>query len=329
MSSPKSDDHALPIEIPTASNFVPLTPPSSIKSPPVNIPNELTSIPAMQQHLFSYPTTNISELNPISKSYFSDQGFPHTQKTMNALSTSNLSYSFHQLLAAAHPQYCLIPSNILSMPYPSLPSGIIPNTPPIPIPDETKKERTKREKGTRQTNDMQKPTIEKLPDVQPLVSKLQPTHISPIKNRKSKKTTKKDIRTKKQLRRMMHRKRLAILKFIVKKRKQQKQQQQPISILEVSQMNVEEIVPKLENTSIAKTIPDITAPSLKISFDANQRIESISLYYHRRRKPDTFPKSSPIADNKLDLLVEAVELLETLNGSLRLATPSDEQKTQW
>jgi hypothetical protein len=230
----------------------------------------------------------------------------------------------------------MVPSNLMSTNIlPATCSSIIPGTgtsnSSVPIPAGIKKERKKREKGARKSKFIQKSTVERLRDEQSLTSKSQTTDISTTKKRKHKNSNMKDIRTKKQLRRITRRNRLAILKFMIRKRKQQKQQ--PISIPQLSEVKVEQLVPNLVSsriptpTEMERNLPDIIAPSLKISFDATQKIESISLYYHRRHKPDitneNSPKSSTIADNRLGLLIEAVEFIETLHGSSKLAPPSD------
>jgi len=300
-----------------------------MKSPPTNIIHE-SSLKPVQQHLLPYNTTNITETNSISKQYFSDQGYCHTQKPTPDSSANNFPYSLPRLLAVPHSQYCMVPSNLIPMAYSSSLSGTTTNTPSMAIPTGIKKERKKREKGAQKSKVMQKPTVEKLRDEQFLTSKSLTTDISATRKRKHKNLHTTDIRTKKQLRRIMRRNRLAILNFMMRKRKQQKQQ--PISIPQLSEAKVEQVAPKLTSTHITKpdkmetNLPDIIAPGLKISFDATQKIESISLYYHRRRKPaitnESSSKSSNTADNGLGLLIEAVDFIETLHGSLKLESSS-------
>jgi hypothetical protein len=292
----------------------------------------------VQQHFLPYTNSrnNIAEISSISKQYFPDQGFSHAQKTINDLSTSNLSYNLHRLLLNAHRQYCMVPSNLMStnilpITCSSIVPGTIPSTSSVPIAAGMEKERKNRQKGARKSKIIQKSTVGRLRDEQSLTSKSQTTYISTTKKRKHKNLNMKDIRTKKQLRRITRRNRLAVLKFMMRKRKQQKQQ--PISIPQLSEVKVEQLVPELVSTHIATSdkmetnLPDIIAPSLKISFDATQKIESISLYYYRRQKPDitneNSPKSSTIADNRLGLLIEAVDFIETLQSSLKLASPSN------
>jgi hypothetical protein len=139
------------------------------------------------------------------------------------------------------------------------------------------------------------------------------------------KSNPEDFRAKKELRRITHRNRLAVLKFMMRKRKQQKKER--ISIPKLPDTKPEPVAPNLVSTPIAKPdkmeedLPDIIASSLRIFLDATQKVESIYLYYHRRRKSDINNESPPISstDNKLGLLIEAVEFIETLHGSSKLA----------
>jgi len=60
--------------------------------------------------------------------------------------------------------------------------------------------------------------------------------------------------------------------------------------------------------------------NLKICFDAAQNVETIYLVYHRRRKSIVTNNHSTTTlnntnNNKLSLLLEAVELMETMNGN--------------
>jgi hypothetical protein len=290
----------------------------------------------VQQHLAPHTTTNSADINLISKQYFPDEGFSHIQKSVNDSFKNNLSYNLHRFLAAVYAQYGmlpanLMPTNILPMTCSSSLPGTVANTPSVAIPAGVKKERKRREKGVRKSKVIQKLTVERLRDEPSLTSKSSSKDISAVKKRKHKKLNMKDIRTKKQLRRVTRQTRLAVLKFMMRKRKQQKQQQ--ISTPQLSEVKAEQVMPKLVSTHKAKpdkmetNLPDIIASSLKISFDATQTVESISLYYHRRCKSDVTnensPKSSATADNRLGLLIEAVEFIETLNGSLKLAEPSN------
>lgn len=337
LTPPKSEEHPLPMDISTTSNFAPLTPPGSIKSaksPPSATIHDSSSIPAQQ--LLPYTTANIAEVNSIPKQYFRDQALSHMQRPNQELSTNHFSYNLHRFLPIGHSQYCIVPpnlgsTNILPMTCSSTLPETISNIPSVAMATDIKKGRKPREKDSRKSKVIQKPTVEKLADEQSSIFKSSTTNTSIIKKKNHKKSNIKDIRTKKQLRRVTRRNRLAVLKFMMRKRKQEKQQLIPTS--QLCEPKVEQVVSKLESTPIARPVkmeqnlPDIIAPSLKITLDANQKIESISLHYHRRRKPDitneNSPKSLTIAGNKLGLLLEALEFMETFNGSLKSAPTSN------
>jgi len=281
----------------------------------------------IQQHLPSQTTTNVTEVNLITKQYFHDQGFSHFQKTSNDLSTSNLPYSFHRFLSASYPsQYCtvssnMIPTNILPMTCSSMLPDTIPTNHPRPAPADIKKARKKREKVA------QSPVVKKLTDEPSSIFKSLKADRSATKKQRHMKSNPEDFRAKRQLRRITNRNRLAVLKFMMRKQKQQKQER--MSIPKLPDTKSEPVAPNLVSTPIAKPdkmeadLPNIIASSLRIFLDASQKVESISLYYHRRRKSDITSESPPIssanADNKLGLLIEAVEFIETLHGSSKLA----------
>ncbi len=67
-------------------------------------------------------------------------------------------------------------------------------------------------------------------------------------------------------------------------------------------------------------MPDIIVPSLKITFNTPRKIQSISLYYYHRHKPEIKTEAHFItsnnSDNKLDLLTQAVKFIETYNDFL-------------
>jgi hypothetical protein len=116
---------------------------------------------------------------------------------------------------------------------------------------------------------------------------------------------------------------------MLRKRKQQKQQSISISPLPDKQMTSESLaIPIVKPEEMKTNLPDIIAPSLKITFDPTQKIESIVLFYHRRRKPDLTSENSlkllNATDNRLDLLVEAVDFLETQQGHLNLTSYSNQ-----
>jgi hypothetical protein len=331
----KSEEHNLPVDMTTTTaSFIPLTPPSSIssvKSPPIITSNESTFKP-IQQHIIPQ---NMAELSRPSRQYLQDQAYSFVQNSMNESSTNN----FHRLLTAGHLPYYRIPSNTIS-------TNIIPNArSPVlsghvsTIPSMTtissgmKKERRKRGEGggsKRQSKVAQAILIEVPTNERSMAYKSSKTEISIARRQKHKDSHTKDIRTKAQLRRITRRNRLAVLKFMIRKRKQE--QHERISNGRLSDVKAEKDIPPLVNADVAKvekmetSLADIITPSLKISFDGAQKIESISLYYHRRRKPhlnnDNSLNALNNADNKLSLLIEAVDFIETLHGSSKLALGS-------
>jgi hypothetical protein len=122
-----------------------------------------------------------------------------------------------------------------------------------------------------------------------------------------KKSNIEDHRTRTLIKRMKQKSKLAILKFMIHKRKKQ-----------ISKKKfLEEDVSKSN---------DLIASSLKITFNATQKIECISLYYHHRPKPQIKTDDSLIAsntiENRLDLLIEAANFVEMNKDSSKLARES-------
>lgn len=286
---------------------------------PNNINNEYSFIPTQKKVLPS-TSTNIPDLNSIAKQYFHEKAFSHLQNTITNSCTSTLPYNLHQLLAGTGQQYCILPADLI----PTNIISVTSTTPPVLIPSDIK------------NDEINKKSIQTSKDKQSVSFKSSKTAVSIIKkmdgkNQKQKKPSKKDIRTKKQLQRLARRNQLAIMKFMMRKRKQQRQERK--SVAKVPEVTKDQVVSKLadrplENMNkVEPNLPDIITPSLKISFDATQNIESISLYYHRRRKPEISNRSPSSSltnsDNKLSLLIEAVELIETLRGNSKSATSSD------
>jgi len=295
-----------------------------------------------QQNLLPFTTTNAAEMNPVSNQYYPMQWYSYPRKTIPDSSINNSSYHLHRFLTTRPRQYCMVPSNLIStniLPMPC--SSILPETvgvnPPVLIPNDIKNERRRRrEKSTGKSKIMQRTVKEMLRDKGSFISKSLTTDISAHKKRKHKTSNIKDIRTKKQLKRITRQNRLAIFRFMMRKRKQQKQQSVSIPQLPntiVEQMTSESVrTPTVKPEEMKTDLPDIIAPSLKISFDTTQKIESIVLYYHRRRKPDpTYENSLTLlnaADNRLDLLVKAVDLLETQQDHLNLTSSSNQWRRQ-
>ncbi|CAF3961658.1 unnamed protein product [Rotaria sordida] len=273
-----SDEPPLSMDISMTTNFIPLTPPasiSSIKSPPTNIKNEYSLIP-IQKNLLSQTTNNTTDVNSISRQYFHDQRYSQMQNTINNSNTNNLPYNLQRLLVAANQQYCmvhsdLIPTNILPLTCASILPGTIATTPSILMASDIKK---KRKRCVRKPKVMQSPIGEISTHEQSLTSKSLTAAVSTTKERKHKKSSKKDIRPKKQLQRLTRRNRLAVLKFMMQKRKQQKQER--ISIQKLPDIKTQQVVPKLISTQTVNSdkiephLPDIIAPNL-IYFDDEYR----------------------------------------------------------
>ena len=330
----RSSEQSFPMDTLTASNSLPLTPSASIssnKSPLTNINNESSLIP-IQHHLLSPATSNTAEVNSVSKKYFQDQGYSQTQKVLTGSPANSSPYNFPRLLVDARSSCYMIPTNLIPTNIlPTTCSSILPGTiPSRPIPTEVRKNREKRGNSIRKPKVIQNPIEQRETDEKSVPSKAETRDISTVKKRKRKNSHTKDIRTKKQLQRLTRRNQLAVLKFMLRKRKLQKQER--VSVPKMPELKAEQVVPKSISTHMAKpenmetNLPDIIAPCLKITFDATQKIESVTLYYHRRRKPDVINESScklsNNADNRLGLLLEAVDFIETLHGSSTVALPS-------
>lgn len=145
-----------------------------------------------------------------------------------------------------------------------------------------------------------------------------PASNPPVSNEKS--TKKVEKKAKNQWKNISRRNKAAVLKFLMRKRKQQIEAKN-------SQTNV-----RREEKLEEKTSPiDLIVPNLKVSFDSNDQIEFISLYYHRRKSPDETKTNDECSrqllknsENKLDLLLEAVEFIETQKDKRTLSSDSNE-----
>ncbi|CAF3570082.1 unnamed protein product [Adineta steineri] len=324
----KCEKHFFPMDTESKSNAVSLTPPSSsssTKSSPVYVNNESSSIP-MQQPLLPQASTEITEVNLSYTKLLHDQKPPYIQNTNSTIYNSPYRTIIPNVIPTSVPL-------VASSPMLSVATNATPPPPPQPTMTNVKEKRKKREKVSLKSEITQSPIVQKLNDEKMLTTKPMTTNMPVIKKRKHKKSHKKDIRTKKELRRFKDRNRLAVMKFMMEKRKQKHKQQKQMEIPTPNLVEVknELIAPKLEPTHTSKlddiemNLPEIITPCLKISIGANEKIESISLSYHRRLKSNTSNRNSPIpstiADNKLGLLIEAVEFIETLHGSSKFTTP--------
>lgn len=329
-----SDEPSVSKETALGMNSLPPTPTASIssmKSPSTNINREYSLIP-MQKNLLQQNTDHSVDINLLSKPYFHDQRFSHVQNnTVHNSNMGGLPYNIQRLLSANNQQYYRGPSdfmatNILPLPYNPILPGINTDTSSLSNSTDVTNARKSREKFVGKSIPEQMQTEEGSLPSKPLTAV-----ISAGKERRQKNSTKKDILTRKQLRRLTRRSRLAVLKFMMRKRKQKEQER--ISTHVIPALASEQPAPEMASISMVNSVkmdpclPDVIASSLKISFDSTQKIESIYLYYHRRRQPDIIPEQSAItatkSENKLSLLLEAVELLETLNSNATHTQHSD------
>jgi hypothetical protein len=256
------------------------------------------------------------------------------QKPINNCSSSNLSYNLPYFLTSPQEPYYMLSSNPMSINLPTVPcSTLLPelNTTfsPVSFSSNMKKVRKKRA-GPRKSEVVQNPTAEVSMDQKNMVPTSLISKIPVLRRRLQKKSKLKDNRIKALTSRMKQKNKLAVLKFMIGKRKRQQQQQQ-ISKKKISEIKIETAVPEMVDSNVSKIVemekklPDIIASNLKITFNAAQKIEAISLYYHQRHKPEIETANSLIpSNNKLDLLIEAVNFIEMYNGSPKLPLESIE-----
>ena len=337
-SIPGNFEKPLPLDMPISSSVMIFASPNSFRLPksvPTNIMAELPLAP-VQQHLLPVTTNTVAEMNPTSKVHFSTHRLPSLPRTVTDASVSNLPLQYHRFSTDDYTQYrmvptSLVPTTILPMACSSILPENVPYHPSIAMSTDGKKERQKLQKGSRTSKPEQRSSRRIPRNEGSSITKSRAQDLSASQKRKHRSSDPKEIRAKKQLRRFTRQNRLAVLKFMMRKQKQHKQQSS--SILYPTESKVEEEAPESISNPIAKPqdaktdLPNIIAPSLKISFDATQKIESIALYYHRRRKPHTSDtnglKSSVADENRLNLLLEAVEILETLQGKPKLASSAN------
>ena len=324
----ESEKALLPADLSRNVNFLSLTSPASIsssKSSSSNIQNESLFMP--NQKLLSLITNNTAETNLISKQNYHEQGLSHTQHTTEDSFANSLPHNLPRLLTVANRHYCifpagLTPTDILPTTCSSLSEGIT-TAPPV-LTNTSMKEQQKREKSVRKSKAVQSSPLQTPKNGRYRTVRSLTTATCTINESKHKNARRNDIRIRRQWRRLKLQRQLVFMKFMKQKQKQRKKQR--ISWSKLPDSKTEQLVPKLINSQITgsertleRRLSDIIATNLKISFDATQNIASICLYYHRRHKPDvTNERSSnsmPSSDNKLDLLIEAVEFIETMHGS--------------
>ena len=249
---------------------------------------------------------------------------------------NRLSYDFQRVFAAQRQQYYMLPTNSIG---PSLiPMGyasILPHSvPSMSVPGNVKNEQIPLEKSERRTPLLAHSIAEDCTSEQSNNSGSGREKAPSKRRTKNKSPTSAEIRTKKQLKHFSRRNKMAVLKFMMRKRKQQQQEQRPLCETEAPEKAEDKVNSPLPTSDAGleketeTSLTDIITPSLKVSFDATQKIEFISLYYHRRRLPEaSSPHFSSVAktkDNKLDLLLEAVEYLEAWQGTSKVAVDSNE-----
>ncbi|CAF0845897.1 unnamed protein product [Adineta ricciae] len=295
----QSDGHCPSKGVTGTEDFFPLTPSSSINSSTKSSPtigNSDFSLLSIRQPSSS-AQMDITESNLRLQQYFASQRCPSTPSPNINSFTGQKTSLVHELPSGIHTEHAKSQSTVLGSsnmfdPISSISTSVI-----------SKKGRKKRVKVAHTLNKQRE-----------------------NEKRKHRKSSMKEIRAKRELRRITNRNRLAILKFMMRKRKQGKQGRKPIP--ECLDTNMQSISTESSPVFTEKqsNLPEIIAPCLKISIDSSQNIESISLFYHRRRRPEIVKENTPTAstsiDNRLGLLLEAVEFIETLQENSKSATVS-------
>ncbi|UJR10292.1 hypothetical protein I4U23_014498 [Adineta vaga] len=208
-----------------STNFVSLTPSSSIsstKSSPMNSNNESSVVP-IKQSSSSRTFTDIVEANSRLQQYFDSQEYSLIHKSTNNDSfTDHASYHLHRLLPYVHSQCggissTMIPTNNKPTISDAISQETITHTTSISTLTNPKRERKKRDRVSQKSME-QVSTKAQIRSVK-LLSKTK----SLIGKQKYRKSSIKDIRTRKELRRITDRSRLTVLKYMMQKRKQRKQ----------------------------------------------------------------------------------------------------------
>ncbi|CAF4459672.1 unnamed protein product [Rotaria socialis] len=123
------------------------------------------------------------------------------------------------------------------------------------------------------------------------------------------------------IRRIKQRNKLAILKFMI-----QKQQRSKKKITEGKTVT-EKLDVNITKASQEIKLPDNIALNLKINFNVAQEIDTISLHYYQRHRPEITKETTFITSNstvnKLGLLIEAVNFIEKYNETPQLTLESN------
>lgn len=313
----RPNECTFPVDLVRTSNFVPLSLPDSpisSDSPSTIVDNKGNSR-TIQQRSLPYSMTNTLERHQTFGQYLSDQKCNHMQKINNRCSTNNLAYNLPYFLTAPYEHYYLFPSHPMPI---NMPSGrcstLLPelNTTlsPLSFENNMKKVREKQD-------DSQK---SKVVQNHPVEEQMDEKKIPILRRRLQKKSKIKDRRIKALIKRIEQRNKSAILKFMIRKRKKQ----QPTSKRKLPELKIEKVDSNVSKpTKMETKLPDIIASSLKITFNTAQNIESISLYYHQRHKHE-IKTNSNTTNNKLGLLIEAVNFIEMYNDTSKLTLQSIE-----
>ncbi|CAF2527747.1 unnamed protein product [Rotaria sp. Silwood2] len=332
----KPDKYKFPVDLVRSSNFTSLSPANSrilSNSPSTMIYNESKSL-NVPQPLSLYSTTNVFERYPTLEQRLPHQKFGLEKKTTNNCFTSNLVYNLPYDLTVPEQHHCMLTPNPLFI---NASSRI--NSPLLPESNTSFPSvsfSTNIEKASKKEGDLQTPQVSQNSTANRLMEdkNLLPIHSimeTPILKRHLEKQSKIDNhQTKTLIRRIKQRNKLAILKFMIRKRKKQQQ----VLKKSISAIPIEKLVEQTIDIKAPKPIPletmppDIIALNLKVTFNTAQKLESISLYYQQRHKPEIKREPSFVAANntvnKLDLLIEAINFIETCNGNLKLTLESIE-----
>lgn len=267
-----------------------------------------------------YPT-NILERYQTSRQYLPDQKCTYMPKMTDGCITNNLSYNLPYFLT---PPYYLFPPNPIPM---KISSGACSNLfselnttfASVPFVNNMKKEQSDPQISKFTQNSSTEVEINE-ENVVPLVSKM-----SISRGRLQKKPKIEDHRMKTVIKRMKQKNKLTVLKFMIHKRKQQRILKKKLSEMKINKIVLPQIVDDNVSkiTEMTSELPDILTSSLKITLNAANKIESISLCYHQRHKPEIKAKNSSItSNNKLSLLIEALNFIEMHHDSSKLALES-------
>lgn len=326
-TSSRSEETSLPSNMPIPASVMAFTPNGT--DAPVH---EQLPLASVRQHLLPFTTSTVSNINLMPKQYLAAHRFPFFRRTIDDTSVSRLPFQYNTFIADSYGSYCMVPSSfipttILPVPCSSTLPETVADQPSIPNTNDAKKETTKLENNSRRSRLGRKSIVRMLRNERYFNTKTRALDFSASQKRKHKSSK----GTRKQLRYFSEQNRLAVLKFMMRKQKQQKQP--PSLVSRSSETKIEEEKSELASTSqiqqqdTKRSLPDIIAPNLKISLGATQKIESIALSYHRRRQANVdnanLSKPSIGDDNRLSLLLEAVELLETLEGNSKIMSSSN------